>query len=114
MNAQKPGGQPANPIARKHGLHPRVSRLAAGTPEGLEREIAMLRAALKRYCEQVEAGEDVEGDAIALNVLGLTATRLAGLLRAQKALGGGQDMVHQALVLVLEKMAQERGDETKA
>jgi hypothetical protein len=112
---RKPGAQPGNLNALKHGFYSRRFKeaekrdLAAHTG-GLEDEIAMLRVSIRRLLEWTPArGERVElAEAVArLNALGQAAARLAGLLRTQKRLAEGAGEVSSALSQALDEVMKE-------
>jgi hypothetical protein len=81
---------------------------------GLQDEIAMLRAIIRRVFEQAGRIPDEEDPRKELQVwsrvlatLGTAATRLAGLLRTQKALAGGANDFALALSHALNEVREE-------
>jgi len=95
--ARKRGGQPGNRNALKHGFYsPRfadleLSDLDAVFCDGLTDEIALLRVIIRRVFDHANDHEkqNLETWSGSLNTLGAACSRLAGLLRTNKFLGGG-------------------------
>lgn len=92
---RKRGAQPGNANALKHGFYARgilnaeANELAAIKDDGLSNEIDMLRVIMQRLF--IMAGEndnDIENYIKILSVTGAAATRLSGLLKAQRLLSG--------------------------
>jgi len=103
---RKPGAQPGNLNAVKHGLYTRYLRSGEASPSealearSLEPEISLLRVLIQRTLALAEEVEDVEMSIKLLSALSLTASRLALLMRAQQALpasSGSKDALTQAL-----------------
>jgi len=103
---RKPGAQPGNLNAVKHGLYSRYLRAGeAANPDALdvhslEPEINLLRVLIGRTLALAEGVEDVETSVKVLGALGMTANRLAVLMRAQQALpppSDSKDVLTQAL-----------------
>ena len=88
------GAPPGNLNALKHGFYSRgfrtmdIADLDTMLENGLESEINMLRVSTRRLLELSQENTDVDQGIHLLSVLGATATRLAGLMRAQAILGG--------------------------
>lgn len=113
---RKRGGQPGNLNALKHGFYSRQFQdqelldLEAIMAEGLDDEIAMLRVAMRRYFELVTQHiTDIDYMANTVEIMGMAATRLAGLLKIKKFLGGGEDeellsTINQAIADVAEEL----------
>jgi hypothetical protein len=100
---RKPGAQPGNINALKHG---RYSRLVNPNPNeqlpdllsaSLEEEISMLRSATRRTFELADQETDIDQLVKALGALGLASIRTSRLLKAQQELGDGD----QALGIIL-------------
>jgi hypothetical protein len=94
--ARRPGAQPGNFNALKHGFYsPRfadleLADLDAIFGDGLTNEIVLLRVIIRRvfdYANDHEA-QTLEMWSGSLNTLGAACTRLAGLLRTDQFLGG--------------------------
>jgi hypothetical protein len=93
---RKPGGQPGNLNAFKHGFYSRRFRaieihdLDTVLTDSLDDEIALVRIIIRRVFEFADSdAENLEDWQTALSVLGAASTRLAGLLRTQQVLTGG-------------------------
>jgi hypothetical protein len=99
---RKSGGEPGNTNALKHGFYARhftsqeIRDLEAYLATGLGDEIVMMRIAIRRVMELAET-ESLEEAVKALRSMGAAASRLAGLLKVQKELGGDVDQVSAAL-----------------
>ena len=93
---RKRGGQPGNLNALKHGFYSQqfkegeVADIETMLAEGLMDEVAMLRVMMRRMMALADGCEDLNEFVNVLGVLGMSATRLAGLLRVQKMLGGDE------------------------
>jgi len=111
------GGQPGNRNAFKHGFYAKkyfpleISDLDTALGEGLLDEIALLRVTIRRVfeiandCDQ----QDLDTWCKSLNTLGTAATRLAGLLRANQVISGGQGNTLELLAQQFGKVAHELG-----
>jgi hypothetical protein len=113
---RKPGGQPGNRNALKHGFYARQFRsqeaadLEAYLRGGLEDEVAMLRVCIRRLLEWTpEPGEQVslETSISRLNALGSATARLSGLLKTQRILTGNTNEVEAALSAALDEVMKE-------
>jgi uncharacterized protein YwlG (UPF0340 family) len=79
-------------------------------PEDIQAEIEMLRGLIGRLYRRTEDLEDIDELTRALGALGLSSTRLSGLLRVQKLLGGSNsDAVAQAISQAISETMQEMG-----
>jgi hypothetical protein len=82
------GAPPGNLNALKHGFYSRgfrtmdIADLDAMLENGLKSEINMLRVSTRRLLELSQENTDVDQGIHLLSVLGVTATRLANLIRA--------------------------------
>jgi hypothetical protein len=91
------GGQPGNLNAFKHGFYAKkyrpfeIADLTAYMNEGLQDEIALLRVIIRRVFEIANDHEiqDLDTWSRSLNTLGTASTRLAGLLKTQSIISGG-------------------------
>ncbi|RPI23015.1 MAG: hypothetical protein EHM70_23070 [Chloroflexota bacterium] len=113
---RKRGGQPGNANALKHGFYSRrfksgeVQDLETANPNGLKDEIAMLRVATRRVMDLADGLDTLDEAIVVLRALGLAASRLAGLLKTQKALSGpAGDGANQAISDALGEIARELG-----
>jgi hypothetical protein len=102
---RKPGGQPGNVNAIKHGRYAR-SVPAEYSPKNisssLEEEISMLRNATRRVFELADKAGDIDQAIKVLGALGLASIRTSRLLKSQKELGDGD----QALDLILAALSE--------
>jgi hypothetical protein len=93
---RKRGAQPGNQNAFKHGFYGRYfENLEAGDldailTDGLQDEIAMMRVITRRVMKLSRGVENLDEAITILGALGIAASRLAGLLKTQKILGGEQ------------------------
>ena len=111
---RKPGAQPGNLNALKHGFYSKHFRNAEYADldilliDGLADEIAMLRVVTRRVLELANGMNDLESGINLLGVLGLASTRLASLLKVQKMLGGEEnDEVSKAISIALSEVIEE-------
>jgi hypothetical protein len=112
-NGRKRGGQPGNQNARKHGFYSAAMRpgevadLDALEAEGLLDEIALVRVGIRRLFE-VAGDSKAPGElASALEVIGSASVKLAGLLRTQRMIAGGQSSLSDALSQALGEVCGE-------
>jgi hypothetical protein len=82
-------------------------------PAPLDAEIAMMRVLMRRVFEHAGDCQDVAEWSQLLGALGAAATRLATLLRTQKALAGGESAVAEALREALRGEGEERRGDTE-
>jgi len=95
---RKPGGQPGNTNALKHGFYTKnfslAERRGLQAAEGvvLGDEIGLLRVLIRRFAEQVQASQGVSLNEAAhhLAVVSEAMLRLASLLRTDHMLGGSE------------------------
>ena len=114
--ARSRGGQPGNSNAVKHGFYSRKFRdlesedLETALREGLGDEIALMRVMIRRVFDFAnDNAADLEGWTGTLSALGAASTRLAGMLRTQKLLGGGDSEALTALSQALGEVTREFG-----
>lgn len=109
---RKPGAQPGNINALKHGHFARypVPDENKEDPEilssSLEQEITMLRIATRRTFELTNQADDIDQAIKALGALGLASIRTSRLLKSQKELGDGTqtlELISAALNEVLKE-----------
>ena len=115
--SRKPGSQPPGPNPPGPGAaepyrpgfrEDELTNLEAMLDGGLSAEIAMLRASTRRLFAISKESERLEAAVKSLRVLGLSATRLANLLKTQAELDSGKgDQFAQALNEALEEVAKE-------
>jgi hypothetical protein len=108
------GAPPGNLNALKHGFYSRgfrsmdINDLDSMLTVGLESEINMLRVSTRRLLELSQENGDVDTGIKLLSVLGMTATRLANLMRSQSIIGGGaQDDTLDSIIRALKDLNQE-------
>jgi len=93
----------------------RKPRLPAALPpapsaESLQGEIAMLREVMRRANRRLEEIDGLDDLLRLMENLGKAATRLAGLLKAERQLGGHEDLtqsLHHALAEVIRELGGE-------
>ena len=94
---RKPGAQPGNVNALKHGFYSEQFRngeladLDSFEDTDLNDEIGMLRVYLRRLLEMAEGIEDTRQAALILEKVSLVTVRIATLAKAQRILTGDQD-----------------------
>lgn len=114
--SRRRGGQPGNVNAVKHGFYSRRFRdleaadLEGALQDGLGDEIALMRVMIRRVFEYAnEEAACLDSWSGALSALGAASTRLAGLLRTQRLLGGNEGDVMEALRTALGEVTRELG-----
>jgi hypothetical protein len=98
LGRKKPGGQPGNTNALKHGFYTKnfslAERRGLEAAEGvvLGDEIGLLRVLIRRFAAQIQASQGVSlyESAQFLAVISEAMSRLASLLRTDHMLGGDQ------------------------
>ena len=114
---RKPGAQPNNTNAVKHGFYSRrfdkleTSDLDIALLNGLDDEIALLRVIIRRVFNYSSSGkQDLATWSTALETLGAASTRLAHLLRTQRLLTGQEaNGMSAALSQALTEVTKEFG-----
>jgi hypothetical protein len=110
---RKPGAQPGNQNAVKHGFYARLFTAGeledlSNQSESLEDEISMMRVAMQRVFELAcQTDPDLNIWRGALNDLGLGAYRLSNLLKAERDLASQAPMIASALSDALEQVLEE-------
>ena len=113
---KKPGGQPGNTNALKHGFYTKnfslAERRGLQAAEGLVLgdEIGLLRVLIRRFAEQIQASQGVSLNESAqyLSVVSEALSRLASLLRTDHMLGGSQtDTLMTQLGLAMNSVLEE-------
>lgn len=88
------GGQPGNLNALKHGFYSkrfqRGELLDLEQAGDLKEEIGMMRVVARRLLKMSRGCRDLQELIQVLNALGLATTRVAGMMRTLKFLGGGE------------------------
>ena len=112
---RKRGGQPGNLNALKHGFYSeQFKNVSAEDIElvissGLEDEIALMRVLLRKYVDIANGLESLADAAKVLDLAGLTATRLAQLIKVQVMIGSQGDSTLQTINDVIEEVNREFG-----
>jgi hypothetical protein len=116
MAAKKPGGQPKNTNALKHGFYSRSFRtqeaadLLRVDPENLDDEIRMLKVVARRMLEMASDKEITYADTLkTLTALGVTSTRIATLMRTKSILTGEDNSTTAAISAALSQVIKEIG-----
>ena len=113
MGTRKRGGQPGNLNALKHGFyskHFQKNELADLEEIGdLQEEIQMMRVVIRRVLEAARGCKDIGELSNLLNTLGLASTRVAGLMKTRKFLGGNGDNTLEVISEAVEDMLKEWG-----
>ena len=112
------GGQPGNLNALKHGFYSRhfatmeLNDLEIMLDSGLDSEINLLRVALRRLLTLTEENKEIDTSIRLLTVMGITASRLANLLRVEALLGGdrNQSIVDQLIAALTATRKEKCGD----
>ncbi len=114
MIDKKRGGQTGNSNALKHGFYSRQFRqaesadLLAVDPNCLDDEIRMLKVVARRVLAMADDDSlDYENMLKSLSVLGLTSTRIAGLMRTKKILSGEDPSTTSAICQALSEVIKE-------
>jgi len=115
QDLRKRGGQPGNRNALKHGFYSgryreiEDSELQTVLSQGLEDEIGLLRVVMRRVFEYANKTEKPEAESwiSTLSALGVASTRLAGLLKTQKILGGDGNEIAKTLAQALAEVNRE-------
>jgi hypothetical protein len=100
---RKPGAQPGNTNALRHGFYSRRFRclekrdLENGLQDGLRDEISLLRVQIRRLVELAEGQTDLKEAIQSLTAIGLACTRLANMLKTQHMLHGEDSGITQAI-----------------
>ena len=123
---RKPGGQPGNINALKHGFYSRrftaseAEDLEARLSEGINDEIAMMRVFVRRLFDAssdkgAEGGrrptdqrdQDLEKLMATINTLGMAAIRIGSLLKLQHMLGTKESDTASVISQALTDIAKE-------
>ena len=108
---RKRGGQPGNLNALKHGFYSKQfqkSELAELEKAGdLHEEIGMMRVVTRRLLDAARECNDMGELINLLNTLGLASTRVAGLMKTQKFLGGGEDGIEEFLNSLVDEVTKD-------
>ncbi len=111
---RKPGAQPGNVNAVKHGRYTNLVPIdePKQSPDNLttslEEEISMLRKATRHVFRLAEQSGDIDQAIKFLGALGLASIRTSRLLKSQKELGDG-DQAMQLLLEAIQAVLEEWG-----
>ena len=107
------GGQPGNLNALKHGFYSKQFQkrelLDLEEAGNLQEEIGMMRVVTRRLLEMARGCKDMGELINVLGALGLASTRVAGLMKAQKFLGGNQNRHDEMIDRAIEGVLKEWG-----
>jgi len=117
---RKPGAQPGNVNAWKHGFYSRrfkaleLCDLDTILQNNLDDEIALLRVMIRRVFEIADSSaESLEDWESALSTLGAASTRLAGLVRVQHLSSGKSQNIEDLLAEAIGDAAHEISERYK-
>jgi hypothetical protein len=114
---RKPGAQPGNINALKHGFYSRhfnqmeLEDLDAALEHGLQNELAMLRVAIRRFFDLAirDEDQDLVSAGQTLSLLSMAAGKLAAITRIQHMLGGDQkDEILQSISNAIDIVMKEK------
>jgi hypothetical protein len=111
---RRPGAQPGNTNALKHGFYSRQLNVLdrinydAQGAQGLQDEITMLRLYIRRVLALASRTQTLQESLNTIRAISLAATSLTRLLKAHKLLYGTpnelEDLINQAIAEVAEEM----------
>jgi hypothetical protein len=111
---RKPGGQPGNVNAWRHGFYSRrfkaleLCDLETMLQNNLDDEISLLRVMIRRVFEAADSeAETLLEWEHALSTLGAASTRLAGLIRVQHLSSGKSQNIEDLLAEAIGEAAHE-------
>ena len=111
---RKPGGQPGNVNAWRHGFYSRrfkaleLCDLETMLQNSLDDEISLLRVMIRRVFEFADSQAETLADwESVLSTLGAASTRLAGLIRVQHLSSGKSQNIEDLLAEAIGEAAHE-------
>ena len=111
MGNRKRGGQPGNLNALKHGFYSKQFQkrelLDLEEAGNLQEEIGMMRVVTRRLLEMARGCKDMGELINVLGALGLASTRVAGLMKSQKFLGGNRDRLDDLIDNLLDEVTKD-------
>ena len=113
---KKPGGQPGNLNALKHGRYARlVPPDSANEPphllsSNLEEEIRMLRQSARRLFRLADQSNDIDQWIKVLGALGLASIRTSRLLKSRESIGDGDQAIEEITAAIREVLGDWNGD----
>jgi hypothetical protein len=115
MAVKKRGGQPGNTNAVKHGFYAQhynageVDALGELDAGGALPEVDMLRVVMRRLFGMIGQMDEPAAVAANLETLANVSTTIAGLLKTQRLIEGGQSSLSDALSQALSEVTSEFG-----
>ncbi len=107
------GGQPGNLNALKHGFYSKHflkgEILDLEEAKDLQEEIGMMRVVTRRLLKMARGCKDMGELVNVLGALRLASTRVAGLMKTQKFLGGKRDSHEEMLDRAINDVLKEWG-----
>jgi len=113
MVVRKRGGQLGNTNAKKHGFYSvkftasESQDLEAALSEGVGDEVTLLRVGIRRLFELAGKSADAGEWASMLDAIGMASVRIAGLLKTQRLIEGGQSSLSDALSQALNEVCND-------
>jgi hypothetical protein len=113
--ARKPGGQPGNKNAEKHGFYSRnftkdeTTRLESSDRYSLDDELDLLRVYVDRISKNVRLNQIGEDDLKALNTLSLMTQSISTMIRTHYLTKGKGGAIEQGILEALEEIRLEMG-----
>jgi len=110
---RKRGGRPGNLNALKHGFYSKHFQ-KSGLKDveeisDLREEIQLMRVVTRRLLEASLECKDMGDLSNLLNILGFAFTRVAGLMKTQKFLGGSEDNALAVISEAVDELLEEGG-----
>jgi hypothetical protein len=111
MGTRKSGGQPGNLNVLKHGFYSKYFQNTEledlEEASDLQEEIAMMRVVTRRLLKMARGCKDMGELVTVLEALGLSSTRVAGLMRTQKFIGGEEDSYDRQINSVIDEITRD-------
>jgi len=113
---KKPGGQPGNLNALKHGRYARLvppddaDELPHILSSSLEEEIRMLRQSTRRLFKLADQSNDIDQWIKVLGALGLASIRTSRLLKSRESIGDGDQAIEEITAAIREVLEDWDGD----
>lgn len=113
MAVRKKGGQPGNTNALKHGFYSPAFKSGEGEAlealgeAGVRAEVDMLRVSLRRLFQAAGELADPGDMASTLEAMASVSVTIAGLLKTQRLIEGGQSSLSDALSQALGEVCGE-------
>ncbi len=108
---EESGGQPGNLNALKRGFYSKQYQkrelTALEEAENLQEEIGRMRVVTRRLLDMARGCKDMKELVSVLNTLGLASTRVAGLMKTQKFLGGNRDRLDEMIDNVIDEVTKD-------